>query len=68
MISQSELKQLLSARFDFEVWKPILDQMFLKIDYLTKEIQIDASLVKSGGQIGTIRLDRKKEENKVEKQ
>ena len=57
MISQSELKQLLSARFDFEVWKPILDQMFLKIDYLTKEIQIDASLVKSGGQIGTIRLD-----------
>ena len=57
MICQSELKQLLSARFDFEVWKPILDQMFLKIDYLTKEIQIDASLVKSGGQIGTIRLD-----------
>ena len=57
MISQSELKQLLSARFDFEVWKPILDQMFLKIDYLAKEIQIDASLVKSGGQIGTIRLD-----------
>lgn len=57
MISQSELKQLLSARFDFDVWKPILEQMFLKIDYLTKEIQIDASLVKSGGQIGTIRLD-----------
>lgn len=57
MISQSELKQLLSSKFNFEVWKPILDQMFLKIDYLTKEIQIDASLVKSGGQIGTIRLD-----------
>lgn len=57
MISQSELKQLLSSKFDFDVWKPILEQMFLKIDYLTKEIQIDASLVKSGGQIGTIRLD-----------
>lgn len=57
MINQSELKQLLSSKFNFEEWKPILDSMFLKIDYLTKEIQIDASLVKSGGQIGTIRLD-----------
>ena len=57
MISQTELKQILSAKFDFEAWKPVLEQMFLKIDYLTKEIQIDASLVKSGGQIGTIRLD-----------
>ena len=57
MISQSELKQKLSSKFDFEEWKVILDSMFLKIDYLTKEIQIDASLVKSGGQIGTIRLD-----------
>ena len=58
MISQSELKQLLSAKFDFEVWKPLLVEIFNhKIDYLTKEIQIDSSLVKSGGQIGTIRLD-----------
>ena len=57
MISQSELKQKLSSKFDFEEWKVILDSMFLKIEYLTKEIQIDASLVKSGGQIGTIRLD-----------
>lgn len=58
MISQSELKQLLSSKFDFEEWKPLLGDMFnQKIDYLTKEIQIDASLVKNGGQIGSIRLD-----------
>ena len=29
----------------------------LKIDYLTKPIQIEAALVKSGGQVGVIRLD-----------
>ena len=56
-MNQSELKQILASKFDFEVWKSILETMFLKIDYLSKEIQIDASLVKSGGQVGTIRLD-----------
>ena len=56
-MNQSELKQILSSKFDFEVWKPILESMFLKIDYLSKPIQIDADLVKNGGQVGTIRLD-----------
>ena len=36
---------------------PILESMFPRIDYLSKPIQIDANLVKSGGQVGTIRLD-----------
>lgn len=56
-MNQSELKQILSSKFNFEVWKPILESMFLKIDYLSKPIQIDADLVKSGGQVGVIRLD-----------
>ena len=56
-MNQSELKQILSSKFDFEVWKPILESMFLKIDYLSKPIQIDADLVKNGGQVGVIRLD-----------
>ena len=56
-MNQQELKQLLSSKFDFEKWKKLLGMMFLKIDYLSKPIQIDASLVKSGGQIGVIRLD-----------
>ena len=56
-MNQSELKQILLLKFDFEVWKPILESMFLKIDYLSKPIQIDADLVKNGGQVGVIRLD-----------
>lgn len=56
-MNQSELKQILSSKFDFEVWKHILESMFLKIDYLSKPIQIDADLVKNGGQVGMIRLD-----------
>ena len=56
-MTQQELKHILSSKFDFEKWKDLLGMMFLKIDYLSKPIQIDASLVKSGGQVGTIHLD-----------
>lgn len=56
-MTQQELKHILSSKFDFEKWKDLLGMMFLKIDYLSKPIQIDADLVKSGGQVGTIRLD-----------
>ena len=56
-MTQQELKHILSSKFNFEKWKDLLGMMFLKIDYLSKPIQIDADLVKSGGQVGTIRLD-----------
>ena len=56
-MTQHELKHILSSKFDFEKWKDLLGMMFPKIDYLSKPIQIDADLVKSGGQVGTIRLD-----------
>ena len=56
-MTQQELKHILSSRFDFEKWKDLLGMMFLKIDYLSKPIQIEAALVKSGGQVGVIRLD-----------
>ena len=56
-MNQQELKHILSSKFDFEKWKDLLGMMFLKIDYLSKPIQIDADLVKSGGQVGMIRLD-----------
>ncbi len=56
-MNQQELKQILSSKFDFEKWKDLLGMMFSKIDYLSKPIQIDADLVKNGGQVGTIRLD-----------
>ena len=56
-MTQQELKHILSSKFDFGNWKDLLGMMFLKIDYLSKPIQIDANLVKSGGQVGVIRLD-----------
>ena len=56
-MNQQELKHILSSKFDFEKWKDLLGMMFLKIDYLSKPIQIEDKAVKSGGQIGAIRLD-----------
>lgn len=56
-MNQTKLKNILSSNFDFEQWKSILDKMFSKIEYFTKEAPIEASLIKSGGQVGTIRLD-----------
>ena len=56
-MTQQELKHILSSKFDFEKWKDLLGMMFLKIDYLSKPIQIEDKAVKSGGQIGAIRLD-----------
>ena len=56
-MTQQELKHILSSKFDFEKWKELLGMMFLKIDYLSKPIQIEDKAVKRGGQIGAIRLD-----------
>lgn len=56
-MNQTDLKYKLSAPFDFNEWKSILAQMFPKVDYLAKYTTIDSDLVKSGGQVGTIRLN-----------
>lgn len=56
-MNQTDLKHKLSAPFDFNEWKNILSQMFPKIEYLVKVTTINSDLVKSGGQVGTIRLD-----------
>ena len=56
-MNRQELKQILSSRFDFEKWKELLGLMFPKVDFLSKPIELDANLVKNGGQVGTIRLN-----------
>ncbi len=56
-MNQQDLKNILSAKFDFSVWKDLLDKIFPKVELFNKEVQIDASLIKSGGQVGNIRLD-----------
>ena len=56
-MNQSSLKNILSAKFDFNVWKELLDKFFPKFDFFTSIATITDSLVKSGGQVGNIHLD-----------
>ena len=56
-MNQSSLKNILSAKFDFNVWKELLDKFFPKVDFFTSIATITDSLVKSGGQVGNIHLD-----------
>ncbi|MGL5981341.1 MAG: hypothetical protein ACRCZY_10805 [Phocaeicola sp.] len=57
-MNQLELKNILSAKFDFSQWKSLLQAIFgSNVTYFTKEATIDAALIKSGGQVGTIHLD-----------
>lgn len=56
-MDKAELRNKLKEHFNLESWKNILDRMFHKIDYLSVPNSIEDKSVKSGGQIGTIRLD-----------
>lgn len=52
-----ELRNKLSAKFDFEQWIGILREMFPKVEIFSHINQVSHTLVKSGGQVGSIRLD-----------
>ena len=52
-----ELRNTLSAKFDFEQWIGILRDMFPKVEIFSHINQVSHTLVKSGGQVGSIRLD-----------
>lgn len=56
-MNQTELKHILSAKFDFDVWKELLNALFPKVELFNKEVQVDASLIKQGGHVGNVRLD-----------
>lgn len=58
-MNKIELKNNLSAKFGISVWKEIFGEIFSSssVQYFSQEVPIDACLIKSGGQIGTIRLD-----------
>lgn len=56
-MDKAELREKLRKKFNLEAWKIILGSMFHKIDYLSVPNTIEEKSVKSGGQIGTIRLD-----------
>ena len=52
-----ELRNTLSAKFDFEQWIGILREMFPKVEIFSHINQVSHTLVKSGGQTGIVRLD-----------
>lgn len=55
-MTRQDLKQILSSKFDFVKWKELLLDMFKSVDFFTKTVAVDADLIKSGGQLGTIHL------------
>ncbi len=56
-MNQTYLKNILSAKFDFGVWKDLLEKIFPKVEIFTSVAKIVDSHVKDGGHVGTIRLD-----------
>ena len=52
-----ELRNKLSAKFDFEQWIDILREIFPKVEIFSHINQVSHTLVKNGGQTGIIRLD-----------
>lgn len=60
-MTRQDLKQILSSKFDFAKWKELLLDMFKNVDFFTKTVAVDADLIKSGGQLGTIHLGDKRD-------
>lgn len=56
-MNQAYLKNILSAKFDFDVWKELLEKFFPKVEIFTSVAKIADSHVKDGGHVGNIRLD-----------
>ena len=52
-----ELRNILSSRFDFNIWKDLLEKIFPKVEIFTSVAKITDSHVKDGGHVGNIRLD-----------
>ena len=61
-MNQTDLKRILSARFNLDAWKPILNQMFPQVEYFINGADSHTSsakeipAIKNGRQIGTARL------------
>ena len=56
-MNQAYLKSILSAKFDFDIWKNLLEKIFPKVEIFTSVVKIADSHVKDGGHVGNIRLD-----------
>ena len=56
-MNQAYLKNILSAKFDFDIWKDLLENIFPKVEIFTSFAKIADPHVKDGGHVGNIRLD-----------
>ena len=56
-MNQAYLKNILSAKFDFDIWKDLLENIFPKVEIFTSVAKIADPHVKDGGHVGNIRLD-----------
>ena len=56
-MNQAYLKNILSAKFDFDIWRDLLEKIFPKVEFFTSIAKITDSHVKDGGHVGNIRLD-----------
>ena len=56
-MNQAYLKNILSAKFEFNIWKDLLEKIFPKVEIFTSVAKITDSHVKDGGHVGNIRLD-----------
>ena len=56
-MNQAYLKNILSAKFDFDIWKDLLEKIFPKVEVFTSVAKIADSHVKDGGHVGNVRLD-----------
>lgn len=56
-MNQAYLKNILSAKFDFDIWKDLLEKIFPKVEIFTSVVKITDSHVKDGGHVGNVRLD-----------
>ena len=51
-MNQAYLKNILSAKFDFDIWKDLLEKIFPKVEIFTSVARIADSHVKDGGHVG----------------
>lgn len=56
-MNQAYLKNILCAKFDFDIWKDLLVKIFPKVEIFTSIAKITDSHVKDGGHVGNVRLD-----------
>lgn len=58
-MTKIDLINKLRSSFEFSIWKELFDVIFSPscVQYFSQEVPVDTAFIKSGGHIGTIRLD-----------